>query len=400
LAHAQQDIAGVAEISPSERAMLVRLCARLTGCPDAAEDLAQETLLEAWRSASRLREPERRAQWLCGIARNVCLRWSRGRGRELSRLVAPSPHSQGATPPVEEEAESFDLELELERDELAALLDRAMAMLPPHLRSVLVERYVEESPQTEIAARLGLSEGAVSLQLKQGRLRLKRLLSTELREHAEAYGLYDAASDGWRETRVWCPRCGARTLVARLGTSADDTVAFRCPGCDPDPRQIASAFRLGNRHFRRLIGAGDRPRAILGRAAAWSHDYYRAGLEEGVVACTHCGRPTSLGRSDSDDAPPEVLRQPGVYARCEGCGEIVTASSGSLVEALPEVRRFQREHPRLRALPVREIEAGGRPAVVARFESVAGGALMEVVSDRETFRVLEVRGPASCFETS
>jgi DNA-directed RNA polymerase specialized sigma24 family protein len=32
-----------------ERARLVRLCARLTGNIDVAEDLAQETLFEAWR---------------------------------------------------------------------------------------------------------------------------------------------------------------------------------------------------------------------------------------------------------------------------------------------------------------------------------------------------------------
>jgi DNA-directed RNA polymerase specialized sigma24 family protein len=36
--------------SPAERDRLVRLCARLSGSMEAAEDLAQETLLEAWRA--------------------------------------------------------------------------------------------------------------------------------------------------------------------------------------------------------------------------------------------------------------------------------------------------------------------------------------------------------------
>lgn len=64
-------------ISPQEHARLVRLCATITGSSEAAEDLAQETLLEAWRHLEGLRDPEKRSQWLSGIARNVCLRWKR-----------------------------------------------------------------------------------------------------------------------------------------------------------------------------------------------------------------------------------------------------------------------------------------------------------------------------------
>jgi len=33
-----------------ERERLIRFCSRLTGNPEAAEDLAQETLLEIWRN--------------------------------------------------------------------------------------------------------------------------------------------------------------------------------------------------------------------------------------------------------------------------------------------------------------------------------------------------------------
>ncbi len=48
--------------SASERSNLVRLCMRLTGDPHAAEDLAQETLLVAWRHEQELRDPGKRAQ--------------------------------------------------------------------------------------------------------------------------------------------------------------------------------------------------------------------------------------------------------------------------------------------------------------------------------------------------
>ena len=73
-----------------DRARLVRLCAYLAGDADVAEDLAQETLLEAWRHADKLHDVTGRARWLAAIARNVCLRWGRRRGRDLSRRVDKS----------------------------------------------------------------------------------------------------------------------------------------------------------------------------------------------------------------------------------------------------------------------------------------------------------------------
>lgn len=45
-----------------ERARLVRLCARLTGNVDSAEDLAHETLVVALRNETTLRDSTRRPQ--------------------------------------------------------------------------------------------------------------------------------------------------------------------------------------------------------------------------------------------------------------------------------------------------------------------------------------------------
>ena len=78
-------------VLPRERSRLVRLCAGLTGDVEAAEDLAQETLLEAWRHMHHLRADDGYARWLSAIARNVCLRWERRRGRELGQCL-PSQH--------------------------------------------------------------------------------------------------------------------------------------------------------------------------------------------------------------------------------------------------------------------------------------------------------------------
>ena len=69
-----------------ERPRLVGLCASLTINPQVAEDLAQETLLEAWRHLGELRDKQKFSQWLSGIARNVCLRRLRKQGYETLRI--------------------------------------------------------------------------------------------------------------------------------------------------------------------------------------------------------------------------------------------------------------------------------------------------------------------------
>ncbi len=59
------------DVLPAERARLVGLCVHLTGNAGITEDLAQETLVEAWRQQSKLRDPAGYTQWLSAIARNV-----------------------------------------------------------------------------------------------------------------------------------------------------------------------------------------------------------------------------------------------------------------------------------------------------------------------------------------
>src|SRR5918999_1134752 len=102
-----------------ERRRLVRLCASLSGDRNAAEDLAQETLLEAWTNAHKLHDPAGADRWLAAIARNVCLRWARNRGREAALAELPDADLGVA-----------DLDRELERAELVELVDRGLALLP------------------------------------------------------------------------------------------------------------------------------------------------------------------------------------------------------------------------------------------------------------------------------
>lgn len=369
-----------------ERSRLVRLCWRFIGDFDAAEDLAQETLLTAHRQAHLLRDPSRRWPWLAGIARNLCLHWRRRQRHERPRSVASAPVARADNAIAEALPDTCDLEVELERSELATLLDRAMALLPPDTRQVLVARYLEESPQAQTALRLGLTEGAVAMRLQRGKLALRRILTTDLREEAAAYGLVEPEREVWQRTRIWCPACGERTLVGRFTDAG--RLALHCRGC----RAVARLGKPENRYtesgwpalFRGVHGF----KPALNRVLQNVHAGFGNGIAGRTSRCFGCGT-----------APPlqvtwdEVLQRWSAGAHCPRCGQCLGACSTEfLLLARPEGRQFWREHPRIRPLPEQDVEAGGRPAVIRRLQSVTESAELAAVFARDTLQVLSIHG--------
>src|SRR5215211_5209977 len=100
-------------ILADERPRLVRLCAWFTSHEDAAQDLAQETLIAAWKNRDQLESPDKLKPWTAAIARNICLNWSRQASREQA-------HSDVTMDPDEDSFEDefpddTSLELELDR---------------------------------------------------------------------------------------------------------------------------------------------------------------------------------------------------------------------------------------------------------------------------------------------
>jgi RNA polymerase sigma factor (sigma-70 family) len=331
----------------ARRRRLVRLCAAITGDRGAAEDLAQETLLEAWRNAHKLHDLEGLERWLAAVARNVCLRWSRSRGREVT--LVELPETVGRT----------DLEAGLERSELVELLDRALAQLSPAQRDVLIRRYVHDSSHARIAAELGVSVDAVAMRLARGKRQLQLLLDEQ-------------HDDGWRETRIWCADCGRRTLVQRRTT---DSIRFRCRGCDVGA--ISHEVPLTNPFFSALMADALRPSTILNRLAAWSRRHFGGGI--GVSSCTRCAEPVRVARDPQRN---------GLMSTCSRCNETLSSSLRGIAVAEPDVRRFRRQHPRSRIAREWEVEHDGLQAVVVRFEAAAGTAAVETVIARDTLRVL------------
>ena len=148
-------------VEPYRRALEVH-CYRMLGSPHDAEDVAQETLLRAWRSLDRF---ERRASvqtWLYRIATNACLDELERRPRRPEPVVEPYPDARFATDV--DPAARYALR---EGMELAFLT--AIQRLPGRQRAVLILRDVLGWTGAEVAELLDSTVAAVNSALQRAR---------------------------------------------------------------------------------------------------------------------------------------------------------------------------------------------------------------------------------------
>ena len=141
--------------------------ARVAGDQAVAEDLLQETLLEAVRSAGGFRGESALSTWMCSIARRRLARhYERERRAEVTRR---SFHLVGGATTASTESAEADFE---RQDEVV----RALGHLPALQRQVLVFKYLEDMSVQEIAERVNRSRVQVQSLLQRGRDSLRRQL--------------------------------------------------------------------------------------------------------------------------------------------------------------------------------------------------------------------------------
>lgn len=128
-----------------------------------AEEVAQETLLRAFRRISTLRDPSRVRTWVFRIARNVCFvsrRKSRFGPAWEEPIAVVRDHAAGP-------------ERQLLGNEMKRRLDEALAVLPQGQRAVFLLREFEQLSTEETAEVLDVSVDVVKTRLSRARRALR-----------------------------------------------------------------------------------------------------------------------------------------------------------------------------------------------------------------------------------
>lgn len=362
-----------------ERGGIYRLCLRHCGQSDVAEDLAQETFIEAWRNRHKLVAPTLSPGWLYKIARNICLRWRRTRGQE--GIMAELPEEMSTPFPDT-----------LEQAEVSKLLDQAMATLPLETRQLLVGRYVEELPLSELADRQNTSEGTVAVRLHRGRQALQRVVTTHFHQDALVFGLVQPASGARTTTNIWCPDCGsARLVFAPRSDASADQFRLVCPSCCTLPRSVYMFADLSTPEMKKVVDGVHGYRPILKRLDAAGTRWLNAGLNDkrGAV-CDHCGQRATLQRIPAGQSTGPLHNTFHVVVSCP-CGQTnFTTRLGRIHHGLTEVQRFWSKSNRMRRLPDQRVSVEGVPAVLTRFESLTNTAMLDVLVRESDFTLLRV----------
>lgn len=167
-----------------------RFALRLTGAPDAAEDLVQETFLRAFRSWEQYTPGTRAKSWLFTICRNVYLR-QRERSARHDRIVEESVAREGTGRRGASVVNSLWVDLkdrDPEGEFFGAIVDErileAIQRLPEEYRTAVLLSDVEGLPYADIAKAMDVPIGTVKSRLFRGRRQLQR----DLYEYAVSMG--------------------------------------------------------------------------------------------------------------------------------------------------------------------------------------------------------------------
>jgi len=145
------------------RPAVVRLARTIVGTTS-AEDVAQESLLLAFKALPSIEEPDKFAAWLSAITRHRALRFNKNENAHLSKRVpldeALLENIDALARPVSEKSENEEM-------------IKALDSLPPDYALPLRLRFLDEMPLKRIAAFMGVPLSTVKWRIHHGKKLLR-----------------------------------------------------------------------------------------------------------------------------------------------------------------------------------------------------------------------------------
>jgi len=159
---------------------IYNLAVHILGDDYAADDITQNTFLTAYLKLPHFRNGSFRS-WLSRIATNACYDVYRLNKRHPVMSMEDKDLAEERISPLDDLLSSSQLpEIELERHELAHIVQRALEQLDMDQRAVVILVDQQDFDYLEAAQVLGIPIGTVKSRLARARMRLCQILSKSL----------------------------------------------------------------------------------------------------------------------------------------------------------------------------------------------------------------------------
>ncbi len=144
---------------------------------EAAQDIVQETFIAALKSAGRFHGRSKVYTWLYSIANKKVADFYRRRKREAKYQAMPLD-SQTVEAGYNPSGEPLDAGT-IESEEKSRAVQATLSSLPLHYKQVLILKYIEEMPVTEISQVMGRSLKSIEGLLTRARRELRDRLAAQ-----------------------------------------------------------------------------------------------------------------------------------------------------------------------------------------------------------------------------
>jgi RNA polymerase sigma-70 factor (ECF subfamily) len=147
------------------------LAYRMVKNHDNADDIAQDTFINAYSAIGSFKAGYSFYTWLYRICMNLSINFLK-----RQKFMIPESQFEEDASPLEKEATRMDPADHLASKELEMKIDRALNSLPPKFKAVLILRIYEDLSYEEIAQTLNISTGTVMSRLFRARERMQEML--------------------------------------------------------------------------------------------------------------------------------------------------------------------------------------------------------------------------------